>query len=262
MAAKDFTFYYADLCPFAQRAWIVVLEKNAPHTPVLVDLFDKPADFLEVSNTVPAGKHNGKALTESLEMSEYVDDAFPGNPLQPTDPYEKFQYKLKLKVTTSIVGPFYEFLQTVDQVKQDEARTKLENALDAVEKAIVGPYYLGEQFSLIDTALFPFAERIVALLPRYRNWNLLEKTDRYPKINKWYKTTSERPSVKRTTADRDEAALAAVPAYANKERIAFLQEVYEPYAVGKAAQYREFMSKRKSPPSREEVNKLLYGTSN
>lgn len=43
---------------------------------------------------VPTLVHDGKVLTESRIISEYIEDAFPGNQLLPADPFRRHQARL------------------------------------------------------------------------------------------------------------------------------------------------------------------------
>lgn len=77
------------LCPYVQRAAIVLAEKGVPFERRDVDLDHKPAWFLAVS---PLGKTpvllvDGNALFESAVICEYLDETFepwlhPGDALE------------------------------------------------------------------------------------------------------------------------------------------------------------------------------------
>jgi glutathione S-transferase len=76
-----------DSCPYAQRTWIALLEKEEnPYSPQLFDLklvnaYDKSpvtnAEFISVNplGLVPSAVHKGQKLNESLILNEYVEEA-------------------------------------------------------------------------------------------------------------------------------------------------------------------------------------------
>lgn len=61
------------MCPYAQRAWLVVLEKRVPHTLVHVDLSSKPAWFLRMNprGQVPFAALQSDVQGESLDICRY-----------------------------------------------------------------------------------------------------------------------------------------------------------------------------------------------
>ena len=60
------------LCPYVQRARIVLEEKSVPHELEFVDLADKPDWFLEISplGKVPVLLVDGQPLFESVVIAE------------------------------------------------------------------------------------------------------------------------------------------------------------------------------------------------
>ena len=82
------------LCPYVQRAAIVLDEKGEAFERRDVDLADKPAWFRRVS---PLGKTpvllmGNDALFESAVICEYLDETI-GTPLHPQDPLERARHR-------------------------------------------------------------------------------------------------------------------------------------------------------------------------
>lgn len=84
---QDPILYAHTLCPYAERAWLALLEKQVPFQLVHVDLSSKPAWFRRVNprGLVPAVQHGGEVLVESADICRWLDGAFPGPPLVPED---------------------------------------------------------------------------------------------------------------------------------------------------------------------------------
>ena len=79
----QFTSHYIDLHAFEQ------------HTPA----------YLKVNpnGQVPALIHDGRVITESTMINEYIDDAFPEVPLRPQDPY----YRAQMRIWSKFVDEYY-----------------------------------------------------------------------------------------------------------------------------------------------------------
>lgn len=110
MSSGPIKFYGNLICPFAQRALIVVKEHDVEHEYVHIKLGgEKPDWYYNVSSlaifsstsikvrnccqinprgTVPAIEVGDQKIIESLIVAEYLDDAFgqDGKRLMPTDP--------------------------------------------------------------------------------------------------------------------------------------------------------------------------------
>lgn len=48
MAHKGVTFVYDAVCPFAQRSWITLLEKQVPFQKMKIDLKNKSQEFKDL----------------------------------------------------------------------------------------------------------------------------------------------------------------------------------------------------------------------
>jgi glutathione S-transferase len=78
-------------------------EKGLDFKPVFVDpaKFEQHSDWFKKINPrgqVPALDHDGKIVTESTVICEYLEDVFPDqNPLRPADPYMRAQMRIWTK---------------------------------------------------------------------------------------------------------------------------------------------------------------------
>jgi len=64
-------------------------------------------EFLAINTdgTVPAIVHDGFTMTESTPAMEYIDEAFPGPPLRPADPFRRWQMRILLRYLDNVVTP-------------------------------------------------------------------------------------------------------------------------------------------------------------
>jgi glutathione S-transferase len=90
--------YWSSVC--SQKARLCLAEKGLEWESRHVDLFNdfdhwKP-EYVALNRkaVVPTLDHDGRLLIESNVIIEYLDDAFPENPLKPDDPYERARMRL------------------------------------------------------------------------------------------------------------------------------------------------------------------------
>ena len=89
--------YFNSIC--TQKVFITLAEKSLPYTTSHVDLFKNeqfsPA-YLKINpkGVVPALDHDGRVVTESTLICEYLDECFPAHPLVPHDPHARARMRL------------------------------------------------------------------------------------------------------------------------------------------------------------------------
>jgi glutathione S-transferase len=184
------------LCPYVQRAAIVLAEKGAAYERVDVDLADKPDWFLKLS---PLGKvpvlvveQDGReeVLFESAVIAEYLDEVLEPQ-LHPTDPLEKARHRAWIEFASATLADIYGFYAgdaTVHREKLAALDAKFARLEDVLGD---GPYFAGEAFTLVDAAFAP-AFRYFESFDRIRDDRLFESR---PKLAAWRQALSLRPSV-------------------------------------------------------------------
>lgn len=111
---------------------------------------------------VPAIEYNGKALYESLVLCEFIEDAYPDHTphILPLDPFERARARLWVDhISKAVIPAYFRLIQSQEANKQDEARKAFYKALSDLSKEARGPWFLGEQFSLVDIAVAPWVLR-------------------------------------------------------------------------------------------------------
>jgi len=98
------TLFHYDRSTAAQRVRLTLEEKQIAWKSVVVDTARGDADNLppdyykyNPKGLVPAIVHNGRAVSESIIIQEYLDDAFPIPPLRPEDPHERARMRLWMR---------------------------------------------------------------------------------------------------------------------------------------------------------------------
>ena len=182
------------LCPYVQRAAIVLAEKGVPFERRDVDLAHKPAWFLEIS---PLGKTpvllvGGEPVFESAVICEYLDETV-SPPLHPADPLQRARERGWMEFGSVILNLIAGFYNATDeaslQAKAAEIRARfmqLEDALGA------GPFFRGEPFSLVD-AVFGPVFRYFDTFEAIGDFGFFEGL---PRLTQWRRALAERASVR------------------------------------------------------------------
>ena len=93
---------------------------------------------------------------------EFFEDAFPEYKprLLPDDPFDRAYVRLWVDhVAKQVVPAFMRTVMAQEPEKQKENLEEYYKALRAFTDKVKGPYFLGEQFSLVDAALAPWVVR-------------------------------------------------------------------------------------------------------
>ncbi|KAI0645231.1 glutathione S-transferase C-terminal-like protein [Trametes meyenii] len=161
---QDLVFYAGWFCPYVQRSWIALEERGIPYQYKEVNPYKKEKHFLDINpkGLVPAIEYKGKALYESLILIEFFEEAFPDHEphLLPKDPFDRAYVRLWIDYVAKQIVPV--FMRTVMAQEADKQKAGLEDfykALRTLTEKVKGPYFLGEQFSVVDVALAPWIVR-------------------------------------------------------------------------------------------------------
>lgn len=187
------------LCPFVQRAAIVLLEKGVPFDRLDVDLSAKPAWFLEMSPTgkVPLLKVHGgggthQVLFESMAICEYLEETQDGAPLHPRDPLARAQHRAWIEFGSATLADAWGYLNAKDSTAAGMNAVAFRDKLARLEDTLsTGPYFAGSQFSMVDAVFAPM----------FRYFEGLD-SEKYaaifqgmPRVGAWRQSLAGRPSV-------------------------------------------------------------------
>lgn len=152
------------LCPFVQRSVITLLKKNVEFKITYVDLANKPDWFLAISplGKVPVVKYGEEVLFESAIINEFLDEITP-NPLMPNEPLQKAKDRAWIEFSSQTIMSQYLMSVAKNQEDFEKHSANLTGLLAKLED-VKGdePYFGGEAFSLVDTAITPLLTRFNA----------------------------------------------------------------------------------------------------
>jgi len=188
------------LCPYVQRAAIVLHEKDVPYERRWVDLADKPGWFNAVS---PLGKTpvllvGGEPIFESAVICEYLDDVFAPR-LHPPDPLQRARHRSWIEFGSGMLNAIGAFYSAPDARSHEARREELRSRFVQLEGAIDtrGPYFAGAGFGMVDAALAPafrYFEVFGAL-------GIAGFFDGVPKVRAWRDALAQRESVRTAVSD-------------------------------------------------------------
>jgi len=157
------TLFSDSLCAHSHRARIVLAEKDITVDVVYVDQGDKPEDLADLNpyNSVPTLVDRDLVLYDSRVIIEYLDERFPHPPLMAVDPVSRAKSRLALyHIERDWYGLLPE-LTSGDKKAAAAARQILrESVLSTVELFKAKPYFLSDEYSLVDCTIAPILWRL------------------------------------------------------------------------------------------------------
>lgn len=187
------------LCPYVQRAAIVLTEKRVTFERQDIDLGNKPQWFLELS---PLGKTpvlvvDGTPIFESAVICDYLDETIAPR-LHPEAALERAQHRAWVEFGSALLNAVWAFYAAPDETTLLAKAKDLRNRFEQLEATLgTGPYFAGESFSIVDAAFGPV----------FRYFDVFETIGDFsfftdlPKVTTWRKQLAQRPSVQAAVKD-------------------------------------------------------------
>ncbi|WP_426231122.1 glutathione S-transferase family protein [Pararhizobium sp. DWP3-4] len=198
MHSKVLTLISHHLCPYVQRASIVLAEKGVAFERTYIDLAAKPDWFLRISPlgkvpllAIPRGRADA-ILFESAVICEYFEETQGPPALHPEDPLLRALHRGWMEFGSSILADLWVYETTKDPAQFEAKRQVLKAKFATLEQELgAGPYFAGSRFSMVDAVFAPvfrYFELFEALLPS-------GIFDGLPRVNAWRQMLAVRPSV-------------------------------------------------------------------
>ena len=214
--APALTLVSHHLCPYVQRAAIVLAEKGVRFERCYIDLAHKPDWFHAIS---PLGKvplllvrrdgNDTAALFESAVICEYIEETQMGVQLHPSDPLERAGHRGWIEFGSSILADLWGFETATDANSYEAKRKMLAGKFGRIEKVLTAaPFFAGQHFSIVDAVYAPIF-RYFDVFDTIADTEVFAQT---PKVRAWRAALRRRPSVANAVtadyADRLRAFLA------------------------------------------------------
>jgi glutathione S-transferase len=173
---------------------MTAIEKDIPYELVPIAYGGAEHQAINPFARIPVLEHEGRTIAETLAISGYLDEAFPGPSLQPTDLGERTRMRTWMGVCADYV--YREVVRGLPR-REPPSAAQLEAAaavLAKVEQMIHdGPFLLGARLTLADVYLAPQASNAREKAP--------ELLVALPRLNEWLAAIESRPSFSRTAYD-------------------------------------------------------------
>lgn len=162
------TLYSGSSDPYSHRARIVLAEKGVTFDLYEIDVDSQVEALLEINpyNTVPTLVDRDLVLYESEIIMEYLDERFPHPPLMPVYPVARARSRLMLhRVNRDWYTLMNKLLvKNANPAEMQETRKVLYESIVAVSPMFKEmPFFLSEEFSLVDCAIAPLLWRLKAM---------------------------------------------------------------------------------------------------
>lgn len=231
--------YHAEPAANSLKVLLAIKEKGVAFTSHFVNLHEFQQHepwFVQINpnGQVPALVHDGKVITESTVINEYLDDVFEGPALRPADPYWRARMRIWTKLVDEYFCPALSFIAWHHMIRnitdkltpeeleakiariplkeqQDKWRTsarqgytkeqlddwsrQVRTSIQRMEKQLgETPWLAGAAFSLADVSCFAMAAGMPRMSP-----NLVNRNDT-PRLMAWHERMSARPGVQAALA--------------------------------------------------------------
>ena len=189
------------LCPYVQRAAIVLMEKGIAFERRDVDLKNKPQWFVEISplGKTPVLKVGNDAIFESAVICEFLDETHAPR-LHPEQALERAQHRSWMEFGSALLNTIGAFYNAADPAALAAKASEIRSRLAQLERVLgSGPYFAGEKFSIVDAVFGPV----------FRYFDVFETIEDFGFFDGLNKVAAWRDALSR----RDSVARAARPDY-------------------------------------------------
>ena len=184
------------LCPYVQRAAIVLAEKGVDFQRIDIDLTAKPAWFLALS---PLGKtpmllvRDGAAvapLFESAVICDYLDET-RAPALHPAAPLARARDRAWVEVASATLNQVWQLYTARDEAAFGASRDGMRRRFEQLDPVLpaTGPWFAGAAFSVVDAAFAPV----------FRYFEVIDDEALFaglPQLAAWRAALAARPSVR------------------------------------------------------------------
>jgi glutathione S-transferase len=204
------TFYYGSGSPFAWKVWLALEHKKLPYELRRLR-FDtgelKTPEFLAINPRaqVPALVDGDLSLFESGAIVEYLEDAYPEQPLLPKDARGRAVARRIVLETDAYFFPAVLRLMRQTLFRRDgkgdpeeiaAAKREIAAELDRLEGYLTGEHFAGP-LTLADFAVYPTVRVLGRIAGKFPDHDMTARFG--PRLSAWKQRIDALPYVEKTT---------------------------------------------------------------
>ena len=199
MRRSSMTLFSDPMCQYSHRVRIVLAEKGVTVDIEDIDPKSVTEEILEANpyGTLPTLVDRDLALYESNVVMEYLDERFPHPPLLPVYPVARAESRLWIyRIERDWCVLIDQIKASPDGKKADVARKEFRESLVTIAGIFEEmPYFMSEEFTLVDCCLAPMLWRLPELVISLPN-------NRHVKpLHEYMERLFERPSFQESLTD-------------------------------------------------------------
>jgi RNA polymerase-associated protein len=149
--------------PHSHRTRLVLAEKGINVDVIDVQGAELPEDLMDLNpyNSVPTLVDRDLVLYDSRVIMEYLDERFPHPPLMPVDPVTRAQFRLALyRIEKDWYGTAEEIVSGEKRAANKARKILRESILSSADLFAAKPFFLSDEFSLVDCSIAPILWRL------------------------------------------------------------------------------------------------------
>jgi len=190
-------------CPYCQKVWLFLEEKRIPYEVEKVTMFcygDKELWYRRIvpSGMLPALAIDGEVTTESDDILVALESEFGPLGLSLED-REATPYR---RLERTLFSAWCQWLCYPSDVEREErVRAQFEHVVEKVEEVLGqhgGPFFLGDEISVIDLVFAPYVERMNASLFYYKGYSLRDSGTAF---GEWFDAMESRETYRGTQSN-------------------------------------------------------------
>lgn len=164
---SSMTFFSDNTSQYSHRVRIVLAEKGVTVDLIEADPAHPPVELADLNpyNSLPTLVDRELVLYESKVMMEYLDERFPHPPLLPVYPVARAESRLYIHRIEK------DWCSLVDSILHSRSDNVVKKATKELRESIMGispifsekPFFMSEEFTLVDCCLAPILWRLPSL---------------------------------------------------------------------------------------------------
>jgi RNA polymerase-associated protein len=164
---SSMTFFSDNTSQYSHRVRIVLAEKGVTVDLIEADAAHPPAELADLNpyNSLPTLVDRELVLYESKVMMEYLDERFPHPPLLPVYPVARAESRLYIHRIEK------DWCSLVDSILHSRSDNVVKKSTRELRESILGiapifaekPFFMSDEFTLVDCCLAPILWRLPSL---------------------------------------------------------------------------------------------------